>query len=127
MSAHVSDLDVFRRASKLGAAARAFLLGDSEDKQVRWRMTERGYVTPDGRLTDLGRRVARAIATEGAWTDEDSRALDAAIRASRKPRPSGRYADPELADACRKILAYPLKQRMRTRGADAAMHSWPAR
>lgn len=45
------------------------------------------------------------------WYRRESDALDAEIEASRKPAKPTRYADPELAAACRAIMAYKLKRK----------------
>ncbi len=95
-------------AERLSARSRSYLLGDSEHPGTRRHLTASGYLDVDGRLTPYGVRIARVLAAESMWTVEDSTALDAEIRASRKRKPAPRYADPALADACRKILAYPL-------------------
>lgn len=113
------DREARKRAARLSAKSRAYLLGDVEGK-VPATLVEHGYVYADGRLTPFGVRVARIIASESCWMREDSVALDAQVRAERRRKPAkvSRYADPELADACRKILAYRLKyETRRARGS----------
>lgn len=100
-------------AVQLSPASRAYLLGDSDDPRIRGVLTRAGYLDDDGRLTPFGAAVAHAAkGSLSLWTADDSAALDAEIRASRKPRPKiSKKADPDLADACRKIMKYSLKER----------------
>lgn len=118
------DRDAERRADKLSASSRAYLLGDSENLKTRRTLTDAGYLDIDGRLTALGARVARVVVSESNWTGDDTAALDAQVRASRRPKPAPRYADPELADACRKILAYRLKYPRSRDLAISSRESW---
>ena len=106
-----------KAAAQLSAKSKAYLLGDAEGPASK-ALADAGCVDDGGRLTPFGVWVARVVADQSRWTKDDSAVLDAEIRESRKPRPARRYADPELADACRKILAYRLKGESRhTRGS----------
>lgn len=115
-------------ASRLSPRSRAYLLGDDDDPKIRGALMKVGYVETDGRLTPYGVRIARILAAESLWSADDSRALDAEIRASRKPRKPTvtRYADPALADACRKILAHPLRREASQRPRGERISGFPS-
>lgn len=99
-------------AKRLSPKSRAYLLEDEGSEGTKNTLIKYGCLDVNGRLTPHGVRIARALREDSAWTADDSAALDAEIRASRKPRAKvTKKADPDLADACRKILKYPLKER----------------
>lgn len=122
------DKSAQKVAKRLSPRSRAYLLGEDENESTRSNLRKLGYLDTDGRLTPYGVRIARILAAESLWSADDSRALDAEIRASRKPRKPAvtRYADPALADACRKILAHPLRREAPNRPRGERISGFPS-
>lgn len=88
-------------ARELSVAEIAERLG-IKPHRVRDCARRRGIALPESAVMDI----------EITWRESESFELDDRIRAERKPKPKG-YADPELARACKAIMAYPLKSRTR--------------